>query len=76
MAAFGIHTQRDFKKENKMSEQNEKHTSELSMEELDNVAGGATYNNVKGIYEPVRPHPAPSSTAAPVASSGAAADER
>jgi hypothetical protein len=41
MAAFGFHTHREIsKKRNKMSKHDEKHTSELSMEELDNVAGG------------------------------------
>jgi hypothetical protein len=36
-------TQREnSKRKNKMSEKNEKQTSELSMEELDNVAGGGS----------------------------------
>jgi len=60
------------KRKNKMSERNEKQTSELSMDELDNVAGGAS-TNVKGIDIVVRKKTGGGLTTDPTADSGAAA---
>jgi hypothetical protein len=51
-----------------MSEKNEKQTSELSMEELDNVAGGAydMFLKIDGVQN-TAPTPSSAVTAAPAA---------